>query len=172
MVVAGRKRRRAVRPGEKADTSKALISYQPQEEDFSSPFLHLLQREGHHNLQRSANPQLPANGARPLLALPSTPYTPCLLTDAFVAGRVLNHLFWSILSLFFRLRIPTALNSSLASVPDIGRAACIWGELILWPCPLKRAWQPLLPCSSQWRRPRGSTALPFGCLLSRVTLHW
>ncbi|KAK9901681.1 hypothetical protein WJX75_008201 [Coccomyxa subellipsoidea] len=62
MSEEGRKRRRAVRPGEKADTSKALISYQPQEEDFSSPFLHLLQREGHHNLQRSANPQLPANG--------------------------------------------------------------------------------------------------------------
>ena len=58
-----------MRPGEKEDTSKALISYQPQEEDFSSPFLHLLQREGHHNLQRSANPLLPANGACLLLAL-------------------------------------------------------------------------------------------------------
>ncbi len=55
-----------MRPGERADNTKALISYQPQEEDFSSPFLHLLQREGHHNLQRSANPLLPANGARPL----------------------------------------------------------------------------------------------------------
>ncbi|EIE20738.1 hypothetical protein COCSUDRAFT_57302 [Coccomyxa subellipsoidea C-169] len=62
MSEEGRKRRRAVRPGERADNTKALISYQPQEEDFSSPFLHLLQREGHHNLQRSANPLLPANG--------------------------------------------------------------------------------------------------------------
>lgn len=63
--MAGRKKRRAVRPGDKADTSKAIITYQPQEEDFSTSFLNLLQREGHHSLERSANPLLPANGVPP-----------------------------------------------------------------------------------------------------------
>ncbi|CAL8468059.1 g7598 [Coccomyxa elongata] len=58
----GRKKRRAVRPGDRADTSKAIITYQPQEEDFSTSFLNLLQREGHHSLERSANSLLPANG--------------------------------------------------------------------------------------------------------------
>jgi hypothetical protein len=46
---------------------KALVSYQPQDSDFSAQFLGMLEREGHQHLRNSiVNGALQTNGALPV----------------------------------------------------------------------------------------------------------